>query len=96
MNIYTAAQNSLAVGLPCCLHLLQGFFSCGEANLGSGSLHIPLLVVAISEKMLAWPEYAGHYSKVAEHAATEAEGHFNPCIHAVAAKVDAVSNRVLC
>ena len=76
--------------------LFQNDFSCAEANLGAGAqniqINLPLIVIAISEKLLPWPAYGKHYSKFVDCPETEeSQGHFNPGVQAAASKVRAVT-----
>lgn len=72
--------------------LFQNNTSCAEANLGAGTQNLPLIMMAISKKLLPWPAYAKHYSKFMDcPGAEESQGHFNPGVQAAAFKVCAVT-----
>lgn len=54
---------------------LQGSFVCFEANLGSNSNGLPLLVVALTEKQLNWEKYAKQYKAHSLPESAEVQGH---------------------
>ena len=61
---------------------------CAEANLGKKQTGLPLLVVAVGEKMLTWQNYAEHFPvPSAAPAILKGIGHFHPAVQAAAQQV---------
>lgn len=64
---------------------------CAEANLGKSHYGLPLIVVAISDSILSWKEYADAFPKLLATIATASRqmrgiGHFNPAVQQVATR----------
>ena len=70
-------------------HCLQGDFTCAEANLGVSNHGLPLLVLAVSEHVLSWKDYAETFPMPGTANAPTANaptsiGHFHPAVRQAA------------
>lgn len=66
--------------------IVQRTFLCAEANLGP-STGLPVLVFAISDRVLSWTEYAQHLPIGPQDQIPGRQGHFHPSVHKAVTKV---------